>query len=55
MSNNSNNLDDNSIKIIYDLNKWDKSHLPHLRKSSFLKEQIMEKLSKFLMKVNIII
>ena len=30
----------------YDLDKWEKSHLPELRKNSFLKSQIMEKMSK---------
>ncbi len=45
MSNNNINDYNNSYSI-YDLNKWDKSHLPELRKNSILKEQIMEKLSK---------
>ncbi len=44
MSNN--NINDSNSYILYDLNKWDKSHLPELRKNSILKEQIMEKLSK---------
>ena len=30
----------------YDLDKWEKSHLPELRKNSVLKSQIMEKMSK---------
>ena len=44
MSNN--NINDSNSYKLFDLNKWDKSHLPELRKNSILKEQIMEKLSK---------